>query len=45
VVHGIFVENALEKLRKANVKVVSTDTIPSKVAKIDISGLIARALK
>ena len=45
VVHGIFVENALEKLRKANVKVVSTDTIPSKVAKIDVSGLIARALK
>ena len=45
VVHGIFVENALERLRKANVKVVSTDTIPSKVAKIDVSGLIARALK
>lgn len=44
-VHGIFVENALEKLRKANVKVVTTNTIPNKVAKIDVSGLIAGALK
>lgn len=44
-VHGIFVENALEKLRKANVKVVTTNTIPNKVAKIDVSELIAEALK
>jgi len=44
-VHGILVENALEKLRKANIKVVTTNTIPNKVSKIDISGLIARALK
>ena len=44
-VHGIFVEKALEKLKKANVKVVTTNTIPNKVAKIDVSGLIARALK
>jgi len=44
-VHGIFVENALGKLRNANVKVVTTNTIPNKVAKIDISGLVARALK
>ncbi|MCH8004030.1 MAG: ribose-phosphate diphosphokinase [Nanoarchaeota archaeon] len=44
-VHGILVENALEKLRKAKVKVVTTNTIPNNVAKIDISGLIAEALK
>jgi len=39
------VENALEKLRKADVNVVTTNTIPNKVAKIDVSGLIAGALK
>jgi len=44
-VHGIFVENALEKLSKANVKVVTTNTIPNKVAKIDVSQLIAESLK
>lgn len=44
VVHGIFIENALEKLRKANVKVVTTNTIPNKVSKIDISGLIAERI-
>ncbi len=44
-VHGIFVENALEKLRKANVKVVTTNTIPNNVSKIDVSGLIAENLK
>ncbi len=44
-VHGIFVENALGKLKNVNVKVVTTNTIPNKVAKIDISGLIAKALK
>lgn len=44
-VHGIFVEKALQKLRKANVKVVTTNTIPSKVSKIDVSQLVADALK
>ena len=44
-VHGIFVENALERLRKAKVKVVTTNTIPNKVAKIDVSQLISEALK
>ena len=43
-VHGIFVENALEKLRKANINVVTTNTIPNKVSKIDVSGLIGEAL-
>lgn len=44
-VHGIFAENALEKLRKMNVRVVTTNTIPNKASKIDISGLIAENLK
>ena len=43
-VHGIFVNNAFEKLRKAGIKVISTNTIPNKVAKIDVSGVIAKAL-
>lgn len=44
-VHGIFVNDALSKLRKAGIKVVSTNTIPNKAARIDVSGLIALALK
>ena len=44
-VHGIFVEGALEKLRKANINVVTTNTIPNKVAKIDVSGIVAKALR
>lgn len=35
-VHGIFANNALNKLKKAKITVISTNTIPSKVAKIDI---------
>lgn len=44
-VHGVLVENALEKMRKVNVKIVTTNTILNRVAKIDISGLIVEALK
>jgi len=44
-VHGIFAGNALSKLRKAKVNVVSTNTIPSKVAKIDVCGVISQAFK
>lgn len=44
-VHGIFANDALKKLRKAGIKVVSTNTIPNKVAKIDVSGVIASNLK
>ena len=43
-VHGIFVNEALNKLKKAGIKVVSTNTIPSKVAKIDVSGVIGGGL-
>ena len=44
-VHGIFAEGALEKLQKAGAKVISCNTIPSGSSKIDVSGLLAHALK
>ncbi len=43
-VHGILVENALQKLRKAGAEVITTNTIPNKAAKIDVSSLIAESL-
>ena len=43
-VHGIFVDDALKKLKKAGIKVISTNTIPNKAAKIDVSGVIADSL-
>lgn len=44
-VHGILVENALEKLKKAGATVITSNTIPNKAAKIDVSGLIVDQLK
>lgn len=44
-VHGIFASDALDKLRKAKIGVISTNTIPSKLAKIDVSGVIGDGLK
>ena len=44
-VHGVFVENALGKLKKANVRIVTTNTIPTKVSKIDVSGVVAEGLR
>ena len=44
-VHGIFVNDALKKLQKAGINIISTNTIPSKVAKIDVSKVIAEGLK
>ena len=43
-VHGIFVNGALTKLKKAGIKVISTNTIPSEVAKIDVSEVISENL-
>jgi len=43
-VHGILVENALQKLRKAGAEVITTNTIPNKAAKIDVSEIISNAL-
>src|SRR3989344_411583 len=44
-VHGILVENALQKLRKAGAAVITSNTIPNAAARIDVSGLIADSLK
>lgn len=43
-VHGIFVKNALPRLRKLGVKVITTNTIPNKVSKIDVASVIAKVL-
>lgn len=43
-VHGIFAENALDKLRKTGAKIISCNTIPNPVAKIDVSGIIAKSI-
>lgn len=44
-VHGIFANGALNKLKKARISVISTNTIPNKMAKIDVSSVIATELK
>lgn len=44
-VHGILVEGALRKLRKAGADVITTNTIPNKSSRIDVSGLVAGSLK
>jgi ribose-phosphate pyrophosphokinase len=43
-IHGVFVENALQKLKKMGAQVITTNTIPNPAAKIDVSGIIAGAL-
>lgn len=45
VVHGIFAEKAREKIRKTGTKVISSNTISSPVAKIDVSSLISKEIK
>lgn len=45
-VHGLFVENAVEKLRKAGItSIISTNTITHPTNKIDVSELIVSQLK
>ena len=44
-VHGIFVNDVLNKLKKAGLEVIATNTIPNEVAKIDVSGVIAGSLE
>ncbi len=44
-VHGILVNNALERLKKSGATVITSNTIPNKAAKIDVSDLIVDALK
>ncbi|MFH1133908.1 MAG: ribose-phosphate diphosphokinase [Nanoarchaeota archaeon] len=43
-VHGIFAENADEKLRRLGAVVVTTNTIPHQSNRIDVAPLIAEAL-
>lgn len=42
--HGIFTENALEKLLKTGAKVITSNSLPGKVAKIDVSVLFAEKI-
>ncbi len=44
-VHGLFAEGALQKLKNVGATVLSTNTITNPVSKIDVSGLIAQALR
>jgi len=43
-VHGVFAEQAAEKLRKAGAKVISTNTIVHQTNAIDVSKIISEAL-
>jgi ribose-phosphate pyrophosphokinase len=45
-VHGLFVEKAIEKIKKAGVKkIISTNTIKHKTNQIDISSILIKELK
>ena len=44
-VHGIFAENALNKIKKTGVNIITTNTIPSKTSRIDVSKVIADGLR
>lgn len=44
-VHGIFVGDALKQLQKNKINIISTNTIPNSVARIDVSGLVASSIK
>ncbi len=43
-VHGIFAEGCLPKLQKTGAKILSCNTIPSSVSKIDVSEAFAKAI-
>jgi len=43
-IHGLFADNALQRLKKLGAKVISTNTINNPASKIDVSGLVAQAL-
>ena len=44
-VHGIFIEKAIEKLKKAGITIVTTNCIKHKTNKIDVTPLIIKALQ
>lgn len=43
-VHGLFADDAITKLKKLGAHVISTNTVPNESSKIDVSGIIAKAL-
>lgn len=43
-IHGVFVNDALQKLKKLGARIVTTDTIPNPAAKISVASTIAEAL-
>ena len=44
--HGLLVNNATKKIKNAGVsEIISTNTIPGKSAKVDVSRVISDALK
>ena len=44
--HGLFVEDAEKKIKKAGVlRIISTNTIPRKTSKVDVSGIIAESIR
>lgn len=44
-IHGIFSESALQKLKKAKINVIATNTIPGSKSKIDVAEVIALRLR
>jgi ribose-phosphate pyrophosphokinase len=44
-VHGLFVNDSFKKLQRNKIKIISTNTLPNEVARIDVSGVIADALR
>ena len=44
-VHGIFTDNSLARLSETGAKIISTNTIPNETAEMDVSKIIADALK
>jgi len=43
--HGVFSGNALQKLKKAKIQVIATDTIEGPASLVSVASLIARALR
>ncbi len=43
-VHGIFAEHALEKLKKTGATIVTSNTLPNKASKIDVTDLFAEKI-
>ena len=44
-VHGLFVEGALDKLKRAGARVVTTNTVANSVSEIDVSETLAKVIE